>query len=323
MKKKIALVLGCTGQDGSYCAELLLSKKYRVYGLIRKTATDNTINIKHILANKNFTLVKGDLVDSHSINTLIHKIKPNEIYNYADQDHVGWSSIVPEYSFLVTVISNLKIFEFIKENKLPIKYFVPLSSNIFGSSKTKKQNEKSLLNPTSIYGIAKTSLYHVCNYYRSTYNLKIYNSIFYNHESPRRSEEYVTKKIVKKACSIKINNDKKLELGDINIKIDWGYAKDYVEAAWQIMQLKDPDIFIISSGKLTSVKNFCKLVFDYLKLDYKKYLKINKKFIRPSKTSNLFGDFSKAGRVFNYKPKTDIKKLVKIMVDDELQKYNR
>lgn len=322
MKKKIAFVLGCTGQDGSYCVELLLKKNYKVYGLIRKTATNNTTNIKHILNDKNFSLFKGDLVDVSSINSMISKVKPNEIYNFADQDHVGWSSIIPEYSFLVTVISNLKIFEYLKENNLNIKYFVPLSSNIFGSNKEYKQNEKSFLNPTSIYGIAKTSLLHICNYYRSVHNIKIYNSIYYNHESPRRSEEYVTQKIVKTACAIKYKKTKRLELGDINIKIDWGYAKDYVEAAWKMVQLKKPDIFVISSGQQTTVKDFCELVFEYLDLNYKKYLKINKKFLRKSKTSNLFGDYSKAKKVFNYKPKTNIRKLIEIMVDNELRKYN-
>ena len=323
MKNKSVLVLGCTGQDGSYCAELLLDKGYKVYGLIRKTATDNTRNIQHILKNKNFVLSKGDLVDINSINSLILKIKPTEIYNFADQDHVGWSSIIPEYSFLVTVISNMKIFEFIKENNLNIKYFVPLSSNIFGASNQFKQNENSKLNPTSIYGIAKTTLYHVCNYYRTVHKLKIFNSIYYNHESPRRSKEYVTQKIVKTACAIKYNKVKKLELGDINIKIDWGYAKEYVEAAWKMMRLKKPDVFIISSGRLTTVKEFCKMVFEHLNLDYKKYLKINKKFIRKNKTSNLFGDYSKAKKMFNYKPKTNIKKLIKIMVDNEIKQYSQ
>jgi len=322
MKNKTALVLGCTGQDGSYCVENLIRKKYKVYGLIRKSATDNTRNIKHLINNKNFTLSRGDLIDTNSINSLISKIKPKEIYNFADQDHVGWSSVIPEYSFLVTVIANLKIFEYIKDNNLNIKYFVPLSSNMFGSTNTKKQNEKTPLNPTSIYGIAKTSLYHICNYYRSVHKIKIYNSIYYNHESPRRSEEYVTQKIVKTACAIKYKKSSKLELGDIDIEIDWGYAKDYVEAACSMMKLKKPDIFIISSGNLTTVRDFCRLVFEYLNLDYQKYLKINKKFLRKSKTSNLFGDYSKAKKMFNYKPKTNIKKLIKIMVDNELKKYS-
>jgi len=198
-----------------------------------------------------------------------------------------------------------------------------LSSNIFGATNTKKQNEKTLINPTSIYGIAKASLLYVCNYYRSIHKLKIYNTIFFNHESPRRSDEYVTKKIVKHACLIKLKKLKKIELGDINIKIDWGYAKDYVETAWKIVQLKKPDTFVISSGKLTSVKDFCKLTFEYLNLDYKKYLKINKKLLRSSKTSNLFGDFSKAKKILNYKPKTNIKQLIKIMVDDEIQNFRK
>ena len=322
MKKK-ALVLGSTGQDGSYMIEFLLKKNYQVHGLIRKSATGNTKNIEHLLSddkiyNKKFFLHRGDLLDPVSLENIINKVKPSEIYNFADQDHVSWSFSIPSYSFKVTALSVIEILEIIKNKK--IKYFQPISSNIFGLTKSKKQNEKTEVNPNSIYALGKSTVLNACKMYNRIYKMKNYGAIFYNHESPRRTKEYVTQKIVHGVCDIYNNKSKVLYLGDLNAKIDWGYAKDYVEAAWKIMQLKKPDFFVIGTGNCYSVKDFVKKCFSYVNLDYRKFVKINKKLIRPSKTSFLKADTKKAFKFINYnRNKTSIDKLIKIMMDTHLK----
>ena len=205
MKK--VLILGVTGQDGSYLADFLLKKKYLVHGLFRKSATGNTKNIDHIinnskLFNKSFFLHKGDLLDAVSLNNVINKVQPSEIYNFADQDHVGWSYQIPTYSFKTTALSVIEILEILKNSKKKIKYFQPISSNIFGITNSKKQNEETIVDPNSIYGLAKATAYQACKMYSRIYKLFLCGAIFYNHESPKRSKEYVTKKIVEDVCSI-------------------------------------------------------------------------------------------------------------------------
>ena len=200
MKK--VLILGVTGQDGSYLADFLLKKKYLVHGLFRKSATGNTKNIDHIinnskLFNKSFFLHKGDLLDAVSLNNVINKVQPSEIYNFADQDHVGWSYEIPTYSFRTTALSVIEILEILKNSKKKIKYFQPISSNIFGMTNSKKQNEETIVDPNSIYGLAKATAYQACKMYSRIYNLFLCGAIFYNHESPKRSKEYVTKKLLK------------------------------------------------------------------------------------------------------------------------------
>ena len=326
MKKNI-LILGVTGQDGSYLSDFLIKKNYKVHGLLRKSATGNTKNIDHLIENpkifnKSFFLHRGDLLDAVSLRNIINKIQPNEIYNFADQDHVGWSYEIPTYSFKTTALSVIEILEILKSSKKKIKYFQPISSNIFGITNSKKQNEKTLADPNSIYGLAKLTSYQACKMYARIYNLFLCGAIFYNHESPKRSKDYVTKKIVENVCAIYYGKKKNIYLGDIKAKIDWGYAKDYAETAWKIMQLKKPDFFIIATGEVHSVEYFVKNCFSYVGLNYKKYLKIDKKLLRPSKTSILKGDISKAKKTFNYRPKTKLKDLIKIMMDHELKKYN-
>ena len=326
MKKK-ALVLGITGQDGSYLAELLLKKNYIVHGMVRRSATGNTKNIDHIIKNKKifnryFFLHKGDLLDAGSINTVIYKIKPDEIYNFADQDHVGWSFEIPSYSFRTTALSTVEILEILKNIDKKIKYFHPISSNIFGLTDSRTQNEKTIFNPNSIYALAKATALQACKMYSRIFNLFICGAIYYNHESPRRSKDYVSQKIVQSVCEIYHGKKNYLYLGDLKAKIDWGYAKDYVECAWKIMQLKKPDFFIIATGEVHSVEYFVKNCFSYVGLNYKKYLKIDKKLLRPSKTNVLIGDTSKAKKIFNYKTKTKLKDLIKIMMDHELAMYN-
>ena len=323
MKK--AIVFGSTGQDGSYMCELLLKKNYKVFALVRKSATGNTKNLAHLIKDKKifekkFFLVRGDLNDHSSIHNLIINIKPDEIYNFADQDHVGWSFSIPSYSLMTTSHSLINILETIKIYNKKIKYFHPLSSNMFGITNTKKQDEKTAFNPQSVYAISKVTCYYLCNLYRKVHNLKIYNAIFYNHESPRRSEEYVTTKIVKHVCDIYKKKRKFLELGDISARIDWGYAKEYVYFVQKIMQTKKPDVFIIATGKAHSVKEFAEKCFKYVGLDYKKYLKTNKKFLRPSKTSVLIGNTNKIKNTLKFKINYNLDKIIKIMMDHELNK---
>ena len=323
MKK--AIVFGSTGQDGSYMCELLLKKNYKVFALVRKSATGNTKNLAHLIKDKKifekkFFLVRGDLNDHSSIHNLIIDIKPDEIYNFADQDHVGWSFSIPSYSLMTTSHSLINILETIKTYNKKIKYFHPLSSNMFGITNTKKQDEKTAFNPQSVYAISKVTCYYLCNLYRKVHNLKIYNAIFYNHESPRRSEEYVTSKIVKHVCDIYKKKRKFLELGDISARIDWGYAKEYVYFVQKIMQTKKPDVFIIATGKAHSVKEFAEKCFKYVGLDYKKYLKTNKKFLRPSKTSVLIGNTNKIKNTLKFKINYNLDKIIKIMMDHELNK---
>ena len=316
--KKI-LVLGATGQDGSFICKFLLKKKFKVYGLIRKSATGNLSNLKEIIDHKNFKICHGDLLDIFSIEKIVKETKPNEIYNFADQDHVKWSFEIPNYSFDVTGFSVLRILEIIRKHSPSTKFFQPLSSNIFGDSKKKKQNEKEIFSPLSIYALGKVTAFYACEIYKKLYNLKIYSAIFYNHESEIRPEEYVTRKITKSVARIFYGKQKKIILGDINAKIDWGYAKDYVEAAYNIVQQKKPDYFIIASGKSYSVKYFLKKCFEYVKLDYRKYLEINKTLFRPRKNATLVGDTKKAFKTFNFKNKTNLNQLISIMMDKDLK----
>ena len=320
MKKKV-LILGVTGQDGSFMAKLLLKKNYIVHGLVRKSATGNLKNISEIIEkkNRNFFIQHGDLLDFVSLTNIISKIKPNEIYNFADQDHVRWSFELPSYSFGVTATSVINLLEIIKRHSPNSKYFQPLTSNMFGKSKNRKQNENEPLTPLSIYALGKVTAFHACKLYKELYDLKIYGAIFYNHESEIRNKEYVTRKITKSVARIYYGKQKKLKLGDINTKIDWGYAKDYVEISHKIMQQKKPDFFIIATGKKHSVKEFVQKSFAYVGLDYKKYLVIDKKLFRPSKTVSLSGDTKKAQKILKYKVNTKLDKLISIMMENDLK----
>ena len=318
-KRKKILILGVTGQDGSFMAKYLMEKKYQVHGLVRKSATGNLKNIKNFLDKKNFFIHHGDLLDLISIENIIRKTKPDEIYNFADQDHVKWSFEIPSYSFDVTGAAVVKILDIIKNCSPRTKFFQPFSSNIFGNSSKKTQNETEEFSPLSIYALGKVTAYFACQLYRDIHGLKIYGAIFYNHESEIRPEEYVTRKITKSVAKIYYGKQKKLYLGDIKAKIDWGYAKDYVKAAYKIMQLSKPDVFVIGSGTSYSVEHFAKKSFQYVGLNYKKYLRVDKKLLRPSKTVSLIGDSTKAKKTFNFKIETNLDKIVSIMMDNDLK----
>jgi len=318
MKKKV-LIFGVSGQDGSLLAEHLTSKKdILVYGLLRKSSNRNYSNLKKFINKKNFKIVNGDILDIFSIVRIIKETRPNEIYNFADQDHVKWSYQIPSYSFDVTAFSVLKILESIKNIDNKIKYFQPFTSNMFGDISKNKLNEKEKFAPLSIYALSKASAFHICEFYKNIFKLRIYGAIFFNHESERRTQEYVTRKITKAVARIFHNKQKKLYLGDINTKIDWGYAGDYVQAAYKLTQLKNPDYYVIGTGKAYSIKYFVKKAFEYVGLDYKKYVFIDKKLIRKNKNKTLVADTKKAKKHFNFKIKTNINDLIKLMVKNDL-----
>lgn len=322
MKK--ALIFGVTGQDGSYLAEILLEKGYEVHGLYRRSATGNTRNIQHLIDNpeiyeKTFYLHRGDLADTTSIYRVISTVRPHEIYNEADQDHAGWSFHIVEYSMDVTGAAVGRILEVIRQVDPTIKYFQPCTSNMFGKATRPVQNEETPFNPQSPYACAKILAFVLCRHYREAYGMFVSTGIFYNHESPRRTEDYVTRKITMAAARIACGKQDRLILGDLTARIDWGYSREYMEAAWNILQLKHADDFIIATGETHTVKDFVDEAFHAVNLDPKKYVVSDKKFFRPTSPNTLAGDISKARKAFGFEPKIKFSELVKLMVEADLK----
>ncbi len=324
MSKK-ALVFGVTGQDGSYLAEVLLEKGYEVHGMVRRSATGNTRNVDHLIADpkifqKNFFIHRGDLADPTSIYRIINAVKPQEIYNEADQDHVGWSYDMVGFSADITGAAVGRILEIIKQVNPTIRYFQPCTSNMFGKTETISQSETTPFNPQSPYACSKLFAYHLTRYYREAFGIFASNAILYNHESPRRTPEYVTRKITQSVARIACGKQDKLILGDLTACIDWGYAKEYMQAAWQILQLDKPDDFIIATGETHSVEEWVKEAFAVVNLKSDDYVLTDPKLLRPTKTSTLTGDISKAKKAFGFDPKIKFKELVKLMVEADLER---
>ncbi len=339
MKKK-ALILGITGQDGSYLAEFLLKKKYQIHGIKRRTSTPNTSRIDHIFdsvnfKNKNLIMHHGDLSDVGSLNRIINHINPDEIYNLAAQSHVKISFQIPEYTSDVNALGPLRLLEIIRHYKRKqIKFYQASSSEMFGKSKP-PQNEKTLFQPRSVYAISKVFAYHSVIHYREAYGVHACNGILFNHESPRRGVNFVTKKIVQGLVRIKQGKQKVLTLGNLYSKRDWGHAKDYVESMWKILQYKNPDDFVIATKTSHSVKDFVNTCSKKLniklswknrglkeigidKLTKKTIIKIDKKYFRETEVDDLIGDFTKARRLLKWKPKYSFNKLVDDMIYNEL-----
>ena len=342
--KKIALIFGITGQDGSYLAELLLKKGYLVHGVKRRSSSLNTSRVDHIYQDphekkKKFFLHYGDVTDAISVSSLIKKIKPNEIYNLAAQSHVSVSFEVPEYTANADAIGALRILEAIKFHGFEkiTKFYQAGTSEMFGKVKETPQNEKTPFYPRSPYGVAKVYAHWITVNYREAYNIFACNGILFNHESQRRGETFVTRKIVIALCKIKKGLQKKLYLGNLEAKRDWGHAKDYVEAMWKMLQKKTPSDYVISTGKQYSVKQFVNLVLNELKIKYfwkgkginsKCYdhngrciVECDKEYYRPLEVDTLLGNSKKARKELNWRPKTNINGLVKEMVNHELKKY--
>jgi len=315
MKK--ALIMGIGGQDGSHLAEILLEKGYEIHGLIRRTATGNTINIEHIIDK--IILHYGDLSDPVSIYQIISKVRPGEIYNEADQDHAGISFKIPAYNFDLTGTAVGRNLEIIRDIDKNIKYFQPVTSNMFGKVSQSPQNEETPFNPQNPYACAKVFAWHLCRMYRQVYNMYVAVGIFYNHESPRRTNEYVFRKVTQSVARIKAGKQDKLILGDLNATIDWGYAKEYMEAAWNIMQQEKPDDFIIGTGEAHSVKELVDEAFAYVGLAPENYVESSKILYRPATNSILIADITKARERFGFDPKIKFKKLLKLMLEHDLK----
>ena len=339
MKK--ALIFGVTGQDGSYLSELLLKKKYIVHGVKRRSSSINTNRIDHLYQEKkkkkrNFILHYGDITDSTSVSKIIHDTRPDEIYNLAAQSHVAVSFEVPEYTANADALGVLRILEAIKFHKLEkkTKFYQAGTSEMFGKVQTVPQNEKTPFYPMSPYGVAKVYAHWITKNYREAYNIFASNGILFNHESPRRGETFVTKKIILALCKIKLGQQKKLFLGNLYAKRDWGHAKDYCYAMWKILQQKKADDFVIATGKQYSVKEFANSTMKELGIKYSwKGSGINEKcldqfgkviiqcdpaYYRPLEVDTLLGDSSKARKILKWKPKINIKMLVKEMVNSEI-----
>ena len=322
MKK--ALILGVTGQDGSYLADILLEKGYDVYGMVRRSATGNTRNVEHLiqnpeLFNHRFFLVRGDLADPTSLYRIINSVKPQEIYNEADQDHVSWSYDMVGFSADITGAAVGRVLEIIHQIDPTIRYFQPCTSNIFGKTDTIVQNERTQFNPQSPYACAKVMAYYLTRYYREAFGMFASNAILYNHESPRRTEEYVTRKITRSVARIACGKQDKLVLGDLSTRIDWGYSREYMEAAWRMLQIERPDDFIIATGEAHSVKEFVEEAFGFVGLKTKEHVVTDPGLLRPTKTSTLVGDITKARAGFGFDPKVKFKELVHLMVEADLR----
>ena len=343
MKKKIALIFGVTGQDGAYLSKFLLKKNYIVHGVKRRNSSINTYRIDDIYKDpfakkQNFVLHYGDITDSLNIFKMINKTKPDEIYNLAAQSHVAVSFNLPEYTTNVDALGTLRILDAIVQSKRNIKFYQAGSSEMFGKVFETPQTEKTPFHPRSPYGVAKVYSHWITVNYRESYKLFACNGILFNHESPLRGETFVTKKIVKALCKIKLKKQKKLVLGNLYSKRDWGHAKDYVEAMWKILQNNKPDDFVICTGKQYSVKQFINLVSKELKMkinwrgkginekafdkDKNCIIECSKKYFRPAAVDSLKGDYSKAKKILKWKPKNNINSLVKDMISFELDNLN-
>jgi GDPmannose 4,6-dehydratase len=323
MKK--ALITGITGQDGSYLAELLLSKGYEVHGIIRRCSTFNTSRIDHLytdphLSGTRMFLHYGDLADGVMLIKLLYEIKPEEIYHLGAQSHVRVSFDIPEYTGDVTGLGTLRLLEAIRELHLEDKcrFYQASSSEMFGLVQEVPQTEKTPFYPRSPYGCAKVYAYWLTVNYRESYGLHATNGILFNHESPRRGETFVTRKITRAATRIKMGLQDKLYLGNLDAKRDWGYAKEYVEAMWLMLQQDEGDDYIMATNETHSVKEFVVEAFDLLNLDWEKYVEYDQRYERPSEVDLLIGDPSKAKQQLGWEPKVRFKELVRIMVDADL-----
>src|SRR5712691_5500749 len=321
---KRALITGITGQDGSYLTELLLEKGYEVFGIVRRSSSFNTERIDHLYQdphepNTRLRLFYGDLNDSSSLNTILRRTEPEEIYNLGAQSHVRVSFDVPEYTGEVTGLGTVRLLEAIRDTGIRPKFYQASSSELFGKAREIPQTETTPFHPRSPYGCAKAYAYYITLNYRESYGLFASNGILFNHESERRGETFVSRKITRAATRIKLGMQKKLYLGNLEARRDWGYAKDYVEAMWLMLQAEEPDDFVISTGESHSVREFLDEAFGHLNLDWKEYVEIDPLYYRPAEIDMLRGDAAKARRVLGWKPKVTFEALVRLMVDHDLE----
>jgi GDPmannose 4,6-dehydratase len=323
MKK--ALITGITGQDGSYLAELLLSKGYEVHGIIRRASSFNTGRLEHIYADPHaasnrLKLHYGDLSDASALARLMAKVEPQEIYNLAAQSHVRVSFDCPEYTTDITATGTVRLLEAIRETGIKPRFYQASSSEMYGLVQEVPQSERTPFYPRSPYACAKLYAHWITVNYRESYKLHASSGILFNHESPRRGETFVTRKITRALAQILCGLQDKLYLGNLDAKRDWGYAKEYVEAMWLMLQQDEPDDYVIATGETHSVREFLEVAFSHMGLDWKKYVEIDPRYFRPAEVELLIGDYSKAKKKLGWEPKTRFTDLVKLMVDEDIRR---
>ena len=321
MKK--ALITGITGQDGSYLVELLLKKGYEVWGIIRRSSSFHTGRIDHLYKDPHeqprLRLVYGDLTDGANLSTIMNEIRPDEVYNLGAQSHVRVSFDMPIYTVNTDALGTLRLLEAIRSSEKPVRFYQASSSEMYGKAVEIPQTEKTPFYPRSPYGCAKVYSFWQTVNYREAYELFACNGILFNHESPRRGETFVTRKITRAATRIKLGLQNKLYLGNLDAKRDWGYAGDYVEAMWLMLQQDKPDDYIVATGECHTVKEFAEEVFSCLDLDWDNYVEIDSRYFRPSEVDLLRGDASKAKKVLKWEPKVSFKELAKMMTDADMK----
>ena len=342
--KKVALISGITGQDGSYLAELLLQKGYIVHGLIRRSSSFNTGRIDHIIKNKfyndAFFFHFGDLTDASSLNRILEKTNPDEIYNLGAQSHVKVSFSIPDYTAQVDGLGALRFLDAIRETKIDTRFYQASTSELFGKAREMPQNENTPFYPRSPYAIAKLYAYWIIINYREAYNIFASNGILFNHESPRRGKTFVTRKITQAACKIKLGLQDTLQIGNLDAKRDWGYAPEYCEGMWKILQTDQPDDYVLATGKAHTVRKFIELTFKELDIiikwegkgasevgknskNGKLVVVVNPKYYRPTEVDHLIGDYRKAKKQLGWEPKTSLGQLISIMVNSDYEKIKK
>ncbi len=327
-RRKVALITGITGQDGSYLAEFLLKKGYAVRGIMRRSSNLNTNRIDHLYKEYNpdmvqdaetpFVLYFADLTDASSLRSILELVKPDEIYNLGAQSHVGISFNNPLSTFDINALGTLRLLDAIRDMKLPCKFYQASSSEMFGASPP-PQNEKTPFQPQSPYGVSKVAAFHLVKVYRSAYNLFASNGILFNHESPRRGHNFVTRKITKELARIVVGETNKIKLGNLDAKRDWGFSKEYVEAMWHILQHSQPDDFVIATNETHTVRDFLREAFALVGLNYEDYVVNDDRFKRPAEVPALLGDYSKAKNILKWDTKIKFKELVEMMVEADIK----
>lgn len=320
---RTALITGITGQDGSFLTELLLAKGYNVYGIIRRSSSFNTDRIDHLYEDPHeegtrLRLLYGDLNDSSSLNTILRQVQPDEIYNLGAQSHVRVSFDIPEYTAEVTGLGAVRLLEAIRDTGIQPKFYQASSSELYGKATETPQTETTRFHPRSPYACAKAYAYHITVNYRESYGMFACNGILFNHESERRGETFVSRKITRAATRIKLGLQEKLYMGNLDARRDWGYARDYVEAMWLMLNADKPDDYVIATGETHSVRDFIERAFGYLDLDWQRYVEIDPRYFRPAEVDLLLGDASKARHELGWEPTVTFDQLVKLMVDHDL-----
>jgi GDPmannose 4,6-dehydratase len=311
--KRKAFITGITGQDGSYLAEILLEKDYEVYGMVRRSSTFNRSRIDHLYGR--LELVYGDLGDGSALNQLMRTIRPDEVYNLGAQSHVRVSFDIPEYTADVVALGTLRLLDAIREGDLRCRFYQASSSEMFGKVHEVPQTEETAFHPRSPYAVGKLFAHWITRNYREAYGMYAVNGILFNHESPRRAESFVTRKITVAIGGILRGEQKELRLGNLEAKRDWGYALDYMEGAWRMLQQDEPDDYVLATGETHSVQEFLEAAFTYAGLDWREYVKIDPRYFRPAEVDLLIGDYSKAKEKLGWEPTVRFEELVRMMVD--------